>query len=313
MFWWPMMAAMAKPQEETEGSVPKPKTRQKKKAATVVSVAKPTIAKKSTKKSTKKGLAQESKSSPKTKSPKAQKIEKVTKKTKSSTSRGSMTKSSAVRKVSNKTEAAETVTKKAPKKAVTKTVSKKKTAGKTAKSAKVLKKPANTSIPTSSLDFSQGDKVVYPAHGVGQIDAIENMTVSGMDVTLYTISFVQNRMKLKLPVQKVKKLGLRKLSDDKQIKSAFQTMKGKAKVKRTMWSRRAQEYEAKINSGDPLAVAEVLRDLKRNATGVEHSYSERQIYQSALARLGSELAAIEKIAQKDAEGKIEKTLLASGA
>jgi len=114
------------------------------------------------------------------------------------------------------------------------------------------------------IDFSTGDYVVYPAHGVGQIDGIETQTISGMEIKLYNISFEKDRMRLKVPVMKAGNAGLRKLCTEDRLKDAIKTLKGKAKIRRTMWSRRAQEYEMKINSGDPVAIAEVLRDLKRD-------------------------------------------------
>lgn len=169
----------------------------------------------------------------------------------------------------------------------------------TEKTAKA-KKPAT--------EFVAGDYVVYPAHGVGKVEGIETQTISGVDVTLYTISFEQDRMRLKLPVSKVKNSGLRKLSSGDRLKEALSTLKGRSRVKRTMWSRRAQEYETKINSGDPVAIAEVLRDLRRDEEKGEQSYSERQIYQAALERLAREVAAIEDIDEKSAAERLEDVL-----
>lgn len=159
------------------------------------------------------------------------------------------------------------------------------------------------------LEYSAGDLVVYPAHGVGHIEGIETQTIAGMEVTLYTISFAKDRMRLKLPVQNIKTSGLRKLATPQQMNSALETMKGRARIKRTMWSRRAAEYEAKINSGDPMLVAEVLRDLRRNVDSVEQSYSERQIFQAALERLATEFAAVEKIELPEATKKLESVLM----
>ena len=152
----------------------------------------------------------------------------------------------------------------------------------------------NSSLAT---DYNIGDYVVYPAHGVGQVTAIENQTVSGLSVELYTIVFEKDRMRLKIPTMKAKNSGLRKISSAERMASAIETLQGKSKVRRTMWSRRAQEYETKINSGDPVAIAEVLRDLKRSNDEQEQSYSERQIYQSALKRLAREMAAVEDITE----------------
>jgi CarD family transcriptional regulator len=129
-----------------------------------------------------------------------------------------------------------------------------------------------------------------------------------MEITLYTISFEKDRMRLKLPISKVKSSGLRKLSSKDRLKDALATLQGKSQVRRIMWSRRAQEYETKINSGDPVSIAEVLRDLKRADDQSEQSYSERQIYQAALERLAREVAAIEKIDEKKAAEKLEAVL-----
>ncbi|TVQ82179.1 MAG: CarD family transcriptional regulator [Micavibrio sp.] len=175
--------------------------------------------------------------------------------------------------------------------------------GKTAK-----KKTTSKTTKVSSTEFSTGDFVVYPAHGVGKVEGIETQTISGVDVTLYTISFEQDRMRLKLPVSKIKSSGLRKLSSGDRLKEALSTLKGRSRIKRTMWSRRAQEYEGKINSGDPVAIAEVLRDLRRNEDQGEQSYSERQIYQAALERLAREVAAIEDIDEKAAAERLEDVL-----
>ncbi|HEY1096740.1 MAG TPA: CarD family transcriptional regulator, partial [Alphaproteobacteria bacterium] len=175
---------------------------------------------------------------------------------------------------------------------------------KVTKADKAVKPAKNDNV----FDYKAGDMVVYPAHGVGQVEGVENLSIGGLDVTLYTITFAKDRMRLKLPLQKVKTSGLRPLSTKDQMQTAMQTMRGRARIKRVMWSRRAQEYEAKINSGSPIQVAEVLRDLRRNAMGAENSYSERQIFQAALERLASELAAIEKIGEADAAQKLQNVL-----
>ena len=156
-----------------------------------------------------------------------------------------------------------------------------------------------------NFDFSQGDYVVYPAHGVGLIEGVETHNIGGMDVSLYAVSFEQDRMRLKIPVMKAETAGLRKLSSSARMDDALKTLKGKSRVRRTMWSRRAQEYEMKINSGDPVAIAEVLRDLKRSNDDTEQSYSERQIYQNALERLAREVAAINKITEDKATERLE--------
>lgn len=161
---------------------------------------------------------------------------------------------------------------------------------------------------SEKLEFKKGDFVVYPAHGVGRVEGIDTYTVSGQSVTLYSIMFEQDRMRLKVPVNKAKISGLRRLSSRDRIKEALATLQGKSRVRRVMWSRRAQEYESKINSGDPVSIAEVVRDLHRRADQPEHSYSERQIYQAALERLARELAAVEKIDQAKATQKLESVL-----
>lgn len=157
-------------------------------------------------------------------------------------------------------------------------------------------------------NFAKGDYVVYPAHGVGLIEGIETQTIAGMEVKLYAISFEKDRMRLKVPVMKAEESGLRRLCNNSRLKDALNTLKGRARIRRTMWSRRAQEYETKINSGDPVAIAEVLRDLKRSNDDTEQSYSERQIYQSALERLAREVAAIEKTSEDDAVIRLEKLM-----
>jgi CarD family transcriptional regulator len=160
-------------------------------------------------------------------------------------------------------------------------------------------------MATNITEFETGDYVVYPAHGVGLVKGIEIQTIGGCEVKLYNISFEKDRMNLKVPVMKVEDSGLRKLSSQDRIKDAIDTLKGRARVRRTMWSRRAQEYETKINSGDPVAIAEVLRDLKRSNDDIEQSYSERQIYQSALERLAREFAAVESITEIKAAEQLE--------
>jgi CarD family transcriptional regulator len=163
-----------------------------------------------------------------------------------------------------------------------------------------------------NFDFSKGDYVVYPAHGVGQIEGVETQTIAGMEIRLYAITFEKDRMRLKIPVMKAQAAGLRRLSSASRMQDAIKTLKGKARVRRTMWSRRAQEYELKINSGDPVAIAEVLRDLKRSNDDSEQSYSERQIYQSALERLAREVAAVERITEIKATERLE-TILGNSA
>ncbi len=156
--------------------------------------------------------------------------------------------------------------------------------------------------------FSSGDFVVYPTHGVGKILGVEEQTIAGDTLELFVIDFEQDRMKLRVPVEKAKISGLRRLSSRDRLKTAMSTLKSAPRVKRTMWSRRAQEYEAKINSGDPVSIAEVVRDLFRNSDQQEQSYSERQIYQSALDRLAREFAAVDKMSEEKAAQKLESVL-----
>ncbi len=160
----------------------------------------------------------------------------------------------------------------------------------------------------SSVSFIQGDFVVYPTHGVGQVVDIETQEIGGMSLQLFVITFDRDRMTLRVPITKAHKAGLRRLASRTVIDTALSTLKGRAKVKRTMWSRRAQEYEAKINSGDPISIAEVVRDLHRSANQPDQSYSERQIYEAALERLAAELAAVESIDTRAATEKLEKLL-----
>lgn len=152
--------------------------------------------------------------------------------------------------------------------------------------------------------------MVYPKHGVGRIEAVEHEEVSGIHLELYVVLFEKERMTLRVPTNKAMGSGMRKLSNQATMNEAMTTLKGKAKVKRTMWSRRAQEYEAKINSGDLVSIAEVVRDLHRASDQPEQSYSERQIYEAALSRLARELAAVEAIDEESAIVKLEKVLVA---
>lgn len=156
--------------------------------------------------------------------------------------------------------------------------------------------------------FEAGDYVVYPAHGVGKVLAVEEQEIAGHRLEVLVIEFDKERMILRIPTAKVSAAGLRNLSSRKEMQEALKTLKGRSRAKRAMWSRRAQEYEAKINSGNPVSIAEVLRDLHRNADQPDQSYSERQIYQSALERLSRELAAVEKIDEDKAQEKLESVL-----
>jgi len=157
------------------------------------------------------------------------------------------------------------------------------------------------------IAFTEGDFVVYPTHGVGKVMGVETEKISGIELELIVIKFDKDRMTLRVPVSKAKNSGLRKLSTKKVMQDALTTLKGKSRPKKTMWSRRAQEYEAKINSGDPVSIAEVVRDLFR-ADDSEQSYSERQMYQAAMERLAREFAAMEHIDEATAAQKLETVL-----
>jgi CarD family transcriptional regulator len=166
---------------------------------------------------------------------------------------------------------------------------------------------------TKKLAFAAGDYIVYPSHGVGRITAIEKETIAGIDLEMFVVSFEQDRLILRVPVDKVAKSGMRKLSSKEKIHSALETLKTRIKPRRSvMWSRRAQEYEAKINSGDPVAIAEVVRELHKTEDQ-EQSYSERQMYRAALERLAREVAAIDRTDEVQATAKLEKVLLAHAA
>ncbi len=145
---------------------------------------------------------------------------------------------------------------------------------------------------SKKLEFRPNDFVVYPAHGVGQIVSIEEQEVAGLKLELFVISFEKDKMTLRVPTNKATDIGMRSLSPPDVVSKAMSTLKGKAKVKRAMWSRRAQEYEQKINSGDLIAIAEVVRDLHRTDDQREQSYSERQLYEAALERMTREVAAV---------------------
>lgn len=158
------------------------------------------------------------------------------------------------------------------------------------------------------LGFKTGEHIIYPAHGLGKITAIEEQEIAGFKLELFVVSFMKEKMTLRVPVAKVAQVGMRKLSDAPMIQKALDVLTGRARIKRTMWSRRAQEYEAKINSGDIIAVAEVVRDLYRSEAQPEQSYSERQLYEAALDRLVSEIAAVDEITDTEAQKKIEASL-----
>jgi CarD family transcriptional regulator len=171
------------------------------------------------------------------------------------------------------------------------------------------KKKANA----DQLVFKPGEFIVYPSHGVGKIVGIEEEEIAGMKLELYVIDFEKEKMRLRVPTNKASQVGMRKLSGNDMIEEAMKVLRGKPKIKRTMWSRRAQEYDAKINSGDIMFVAEVVRDLYRSERQPEQSYSERQLYEAALDRLAREVAAVKGIDEKAAIAEIEKVLAEAAA
>jgi|SRR5215470_3933672 len=162
--------------------------------------------------------------------------------------------------------------------------------------------------PQQRHGFRTNEYIVYPAHGVGRIVSIEEQEIAGAKLELFVINFEKDKMTLRVPTSKLTSVGMRKLSEDKVVKKALGTLKGKARIKRTMWSRRAQEYEAKINSGDLVSIAEVVRDLYRSEAQPEQSYSERQLYEAALDRMAREIAAVEKLDEASAVAKIDDVL-----
>ena len=191
---------------------------------------------------------------------------------------------------------------KAPAKSAPKAVGKPAVAARVEEPKKVL---------TQRQGFKTNEFVVYPAHGVGQILAIEEQEIAGARLELFVINFIKDKMTLRVPTAKVINVGMRKLSEPALVKRALETLKGRARIKRTMWSRRAQEYEAKINSGDIVAIAEVVRDLYRSESQPEQSYSERQLYEAALDRLSREIAVVQHVTETEAVKEIETNLAKS--
>jgi CarD family transcriptional regulator len=157
-------------------------------------------------------------------------------------------------------------------------------------------------------EFRTNDWVVYPAHGVGRIVSVVEQEVAGIKMELFVINFDKDKMTLRVPVAKASSVGMRRLSSPDVVATALQTLRGRARIKRTMWSRRAQEYEAKINSGDLISIAEVVRDLHRASGQPEQSYSERQLYEAALGRMAREVAAVERIDEEAAVKRLETAL-----
>ncbi|MFC5384885.1 CarD family transcriptional regulator [Aquamicrobium segne] len=170
-----------------------------------------------------------------------------------------------------------------------------------------------TSIPqkksaSTRQGFKSGEFIVYPSHGVGQIVTIEEQEVAGHKLELFVIDFQKDKMRLKVPVAKATSIGMRKLAETDYVERALKVVQGRARVKRTMWSRRAQEYDAKINSGDLILIAEVVRDLYRADSQPEQSYSERQLYEAALDRMAREVAAVNRVSETEAVHLIEINL-----
>ncbi|WP_306259153.1 CarD family transcriptional regulator [Pararhizobium sp. IMCC21322] len=164
---------------------------------------------------------------------------------------------------------------------------------------------------TQRHGFKVSEYIVYPAHGVGQITAIEKQEIAGMELELIVIDFLNDKMTLRVPVAKIDSVGMRKLADEATVAKALKTVEGRARIKRTMWSRRAQEYEAKINSGDLISISEVVRDLFRSENQPEQSYSERQLYEAALERMSRELSAVNKQTETESVRLIESHLAKS--
>lgn len=187
-------------------------------------------------------------------------------------------------------------------------------AGKAAKAkrpAKAADAPKRKRKTRKVGGFAVGDHVVYPAHGVGRITAIDEQAVADQTLQMFVVAFEKDKMTLMVPTAKVESAGMRRLSSRETMDTVLSTLRGRARLRRVMWSRRAQEYEAKLNSGDPVAIAEVLRDLHRNAGQPDPSYSERQMYEAALDRLAREFAAVEKTDTEQAASKLEDVLRAA--
>ncbi|MEM0899460.1 MAG: CarD family transcriptional regulator [Pseudomonadota bacterium] len=165
-----------------------------------------------------------------------------------------------------------------------------------------------TKKPAQRQGFKTGQAIVYPAHGVGHITSIEEQEVAGHKLELFVVEFEKDKMRLKVPVAKAMSCGMRKLADPRFVDAALKVLQGRARVKRTMWSRRAQEYDAKINSGDLISIAEVVRDLYRAENQPEQSYSERQLYEQAIERMAREVSAVKKLSETEAVHEIETNL-----
>ena len=225
-------------------------------------------------------------------------------KKKSKASKNNSSKVKTKKAVSKKAVSKKAPAKKAPAK---KTVAKKAPAKKAPAKKTVAKKSSSKKSPTKKikLQYSVGDFIVYPSHGVGEITDIQTFEIAEEKLEMYNVIFDKEKMTLKIPTIKAKEIGIRKVSSRNEMKKTLEILKGKAKIRRTMWSRRAQEYEAKINSGILTELTEVVRDLFRNSSQPEQSYSERQLYESARDRLAREVAVVEKTDDDKAVDKIE--------
>ena len=263
----------------------------------------------SVKKKTQKAKPKKTANNPKKKAVKKTATKKViTKKSspKKATPKKVATKKAAPKKVAAKKAAPKKVaTKKStPKKAAPKKVVSKKAASKKTAPKKVVEKK----VVSKKEQFLPEQYVIYPSHGIGQILEIEKKEIAGQMLKMYVIEFEKEKMILRVPIEKTKEIGVRKVSTKNQLKEIFEILTGKAKIRRTMWSRRAQEYEAKINSGDIKLLTEVVRDLFRSDSQPEQSYSERQLYEAARERLSREVAVIEKTDEQKAIEKMETIL-----
>ncbi len=184
-------------------------------------------------------------------------------------------------------------------------------AGTAHKSAGAADARRRKKVPTRVNGFAVGDHVVYPAHGVGRITGIDERAVADQTLQMFVVAFEKDKMTLLVPTNKVDSAGMRRLSSRETMDAAISTLRGRARTRRVMWSRRAQEYEAKLNSGDPVAIAEVVRDLHRNVGQPDQSYSERQMYEAALDRLAREFAAVDNTDTEQAATKLEDVLRAA--
>ena len=268
----------------------------------------------SVKKKTQKAKPKKTANNPKKKAVKKTATKKViTKKSspKKATPKKVATKKAGPKKVATKKAAPKKVaTKKStPKKATPKKAVSKKTVSKKAASKKTApKKVVEKKVKSKKEQFLPEQYVIYPSHGIGQILEIEKKEIAGQMLKMYVIEFEKEKMILRVPIEKTKEIGVRKVSTKNQLKEIFEILTGKAKIRRTMWSRRAQEYEAKINSGDIKLLTEVVRDLFRSDSQPEQSYSERQLYEAARERLSREVAVIEKTDEQKAIEKMETIL-----